>query len=386
MKEIHKTQRTPKKVSGWILHEVEGLPYVEAGDVAKRLGYHRPRDIYTHIKRLLRNNKLKESGVCVEYPKDGEVGATGKKIYLNQDAAILVVMSLNMDVSPSVATEVIDIYYQYKQGDTITTRKVQLQLNKITQLLDEERSSNSQLENQVLQLEAEKSVLELDAQDSLELATLYEQEKEDALIKYQEASKLAQVQSAELSGWRSKDRLITEKTKEADKRLAEVTRYRDMAKDMMATAKDLSDVARSNAADAQSFKKVLESLGNSEETKKQIAFLEALPKEVFEVEPSPEPDNRKTYKNPVRVGGGKEIKGTVTVVEFLNYKEIDHLSGGYRQGMGRRATHICIKRGIPFLHFTKREKGNSKYPVSVLEEVLISTLAAIQERADNLKV
>lgn len=94
--------------------DVGGEPRIQDIELAKRLGYRRPRDIRQLIKRLLADGKLKDSGARCTVPLP-QTGAVHDEYWLDERSALKVIAKSETDLADDILTDVIEVFVRVRR-------------------------------------------------------------------------------------------------------------------------------------------------------------------------------------------------------------------------------------------------------------------------------
>jgi len=104
-------------IHGYDIHYIDDEPTIQDLDLAKRLGYERPRAIRDLIKRLLREKKLNEINICRTVEQTpGESGRPSEVFYLDEFASLKVTVKSEAAKADEITDEIIQVFIDARKG------------------------------------------------------------------------------------------------------------------------------------------------------------------------------------------------------------------------------------------------------------------------------
>lgn len=109
---------TPTTVNGFVVRRDMGdtEPRVHDLELAKRLGYDRPRNVRQLIKGHLDAGNLGAPGVCCVTQQNGERGRPATEYWLDEASALFVASQSGTDAAIAVTKEVIAVFIAARRG------------------------------------------------------------------------------------------------------------------------------------------------------------------------------------------------------------------------------------------------------------------------------
>lgn len=92
-------------------------PRIRDLELAKRLGYARPRDIRKLIERLEGDGLLSDFAFCATVARSpGERGRPGSEFWLDEPSALAVILKSETEAAHSIFREVVAVFIAYRRG------------------------------------------------------------------------------------------------------------------------------------------------------------------------------------------------------------------------------------------------------------------------------